>query len=1423
MTEASTETIQARVAALLQTIDISYKPSGAKPRYSGYHRAAAVLSTFEPKTLRPTDKSGRKSLKALLEDCAPVGREAPQRYTLRPDVRRKVLKQIGTRAGMKQALAANPDRPSDSDQTMLEAYICGDAPSLEKQKAQDLTGTFQVVQWLEGILDGLPALEAVRWRWEEVDLLRPFNMLAGDKFRGREQELESLRSYVFDPAPVLSAEAAANSAALYNGPGLASLADGGKPPLVFWGPGGVGKSALISRFIEKLADRPAGEQIAWAYIDFDRPGLDPAEPLTLLVEWVRQLAVQYPGRRQNCNRFSQYLQEMLVDSVKRGQEAQRPTVKQANIGKGTRTPDLYSYLRDLASLLELLARPEASLAEDGSLAELGVDERLKQRESQEQQTMAPDEAPGRAAPAAPPFLVVLDTFEEVQFRSQAMVDRLFDFLAALRGWVPQVRPVLAGRNEVHSRWTEVDNRKLGNFQPEAAQALLEADGVPPDLAGHIVEQVGGSPLSLRLALNLWHRGLADEGLAGLKPDQAADEEAELEFEILESQMQGVLFARILEHIHDDDVRQLAHPGLVLRRVTPELIQEVLAKPCHLRVRDLAHAEELFDCLAQEEALVTVDGRALRHRPDVRPIMVRLLRDTNPVQVRAIEKAAVRYYSQRKSPEDRAEEIYHRLSLEQSLDLVSRRWADAEKRGWTQQIRALLFGARDELEPRERAWLAAKLDVELTPEEAEEADQASWEKQTVQAVQRYLEYDQPQAALEKLAQPRKWLPGSALYLLAAQAHEQVGQDDKARELLQRGYRSAAQKGDRALALELRLQVVRLDLKQADYKAAAKQLDSAQNLVQGGTRSAMSLLEIDLYRRAVARAAGDDKAAESAMASLLDRAADIPDEKLAYDPPLAAWLAAEVGAERTPIMVRVLRLIRLWKGSADAVEPLVVALAGWDVARSAQQGEPAGALARRIGIQPEPDSKPSQTWRAYFRQAKPDDSGQALAKLLEDEPEVPAEVLNALASVMRQRAGERVIGGQAIPPGDKGRTEPSTGPSAVLPEAERPGQEPSPELPPVARGDKPKDGQPSGRIKLTGQQFKAFHEALVSAFNLQELDMMVTLRLNRRLETITAGRSLDATMFELIDQAEKEGWSLKLLDAARNARPDNPDLAALADQLGLGLAGEQGLLEKQIVEVTGSLLDERTWRSRLARLETQVCRVEVGGRTFGTGFLVGPSTVLTAYHVVEEVIRSLVPPKDVGLRFDYRASPDGATVNEGKVFTLEPDWLLDYSPHSSADIDPQRGGAGPAPDELAYALLQVADQPGYSGVGSVGLESYAELRGWVKLPASPPELKTGDPLFVLHHPLGQPLKLAWSAEAIVDVSANGTRVQYRLNTEPGSAGAPCFDGNWNLCVLHLGSRPPANLGQPGVCFGTPIHAILDLLSRRGRMGWFGGQAR
>jgi hypothetical protein len=42
--------------------------------------------------------------------------------------------------------------------------------------------------------------------------------------------------------------------------------------------------------------------------------------------------------------------------------------------------------------------------------------------------------------------------------------------------------------------------------------------------------------------------------------------------------QAFLYTHILERIDDEEVMHLAHPGLVLRLVTPDLIRLVLAKP-----------------------------------------------------------------------------------------------------------------------------------------------------------------------------------------------------------------------------------------------------------------------------------------------------------------------------------------------------------------------------------------------------------------------------------------------------------------------------------------------------------------------------------------------------------------------------------------------------------------------------------------------------------------------------------------------------------------------------------------------------------------------------------------------------------------------------------------------------------------------------
>ena len=90
---------------------------------------------------------------------------------------------------------------------------------------------------------------------------------------------------------------------------------------------------------------------------------------------------------------------------------------------------------------------------------------------------------------------------------------------------------------------------------------------------------------------------------------------------------------------------------------------------------------------------------------------------------------------------------------------------------------------------------------------------------------------------------------------------------------------------------------------------------------------------------------------------------------------------------------------------------------------------------------------------------------------------------------------------------------------------------------------------------------------------------------------------------------------------------------------------------------------SWRETLATLEGQVCRVEIpkGNESdYGTGFLLGPDVLITNYHVMRLVKAGLVKPQDVILRFDYKRRSDGVTVNEGTVYRLATDWLIDESP-------------------------------------------------------------------------------------------------------------------------------------------------------------------
>jgi hypothetical protein len=145
--------------------------------------------------------------------------------------------------------------------------------------------------------------------------------------------------------------------------------------------------------------------------------------------------------------------------------------------------------------------------------------------------------------------------------------------------------------------------------------------------------------------------------------------------------------------------------------------------------------------------------------------------------------------------------------------------------------------------------------------------------------------------------------------------------------------------------------------------------------------------------------------------------------------------------------------------------------------------------------------------------------------------------------------------------------------------------------------------------------------------------------------------------------------------------------------------------------------------------------------------------------------------------------------------------------------------PAPTELDYALVRAEGEPGNEPAGGAA-DPKAPPRGWIAMkevdqPA--PE----SPLLILQHPDSAPLKLALDMNGVIGANANGTRMQYRVNTEGGSSGAPCFNTDWQLVALHHSGDPNFDADhKPAYNEGIPVRAILSLLAERGKRGELGG---
>lgn len=406
-------------------------------------------------------------------------------------------------------------------------------------------------------------------------------------------------------------------------PNSSSKEDKGEPtPVYLIGMGGRGKSALLAAFAQRLIQKAT--PVIW--FDFDRAAFDLASHDWLTLEFSRQLGMFLPELTEPLARFREQVQA----------SNSQPFSKEY-AGHAHSMSDVWSiWQQEMHSHL----------------------------------------------PIRQPVAIVLDTFEEVILRGPSEHESLRRWLesAHAEGKLFGLRPILSGRVLPNDCQT-LGGRpmELTDLNPEPAYAMLHRllqDArvkVRKSLCRRLLAEWGASPLFIRLLA----RYLSEENGAL----EAAKLLNDAKYKgVPHTLVQGFTYQRILNRLRtkDQDLRQLAQMGLILRRVTVRLIEQVIAPPCGISTLDAKRAKDLFETLAGEVWLVEKADQtgAIKHRSDLRLVMLGLMEPDDRVRALDIHRLAEEYYRAGDDPslskaEQDVEADYHRLFLieDNSVPLV----------------------------------------------------------------------------------------------------------------------------------------------------------------------------------------------------------------------------------------------------------------------------------------------------------------------------------------------------------------------------------------------------------------------------------------------------------------------------------------------------------------------------------------------------------------------------------------------------------------------------------------------------------------------------------------------------------------------------------------------------------------------------------
>jgi endonuclease G len=263
-------------------------------------------------------------------------------------------------------------------------------------------------------------------------------------------------------------------------------------------------------------------------------------------------------------------------------------------------------------------------------------------------------------------------------------------------------------------------------------------------------------------------------------------------------------------------------------------------------------------------------------------------------------------------------------------------------------------------------------------------------------------------------------------------------------------------------------------------------------------------------------------------------------------------------------------------------------------------------------------------------------------------------------------------------------------------------------------------------------------------------------------------------------------LKSQKAVSKTPAENLDLATFAKRVGRMADTGAGITRIDLERYIGrNDLLRFNYLSRGLQAGKAVCRIYVadkfgGGGSWGTGFLISPSLIITNHHVI--------PDSDSASRafaeFGYEADNNGLLL-QGARFILQPQKTFVTSPVDALDI----------------SIIAISD---LSDNGSTSIADYGFLR------MNPGLNKVDEMEFVsiIEHPGADEKYIAIRENKVIKIGdedpARDTRIWYESDTIEGASGAGVFNDQWQVVAVHHSAVAETRIDANSK---TEVHLVND----------------